>query len=134
MTKDIHRGKRKDNGEWIYGRRLADDIIVPIGQPFEFETNTGFICSDLKCYEVDPDTVGQCTELTDKNKIEIFEGDIIMWGFKPCVVKWDKYNASFCLYVFGTIKAAGFNYDTMKLKEVIGNIYDNPEILEGVIQ
>ena len=134
MTKDVYRGKRKETGEWVYGRRLANDIIVPIGQPFEFEINTGFIGGDLRGYEVDPNTVGQCTELTDKNKIEIFEGDIIIYGFKPCVVKWDKYNASFSLYVFGTTKVAGFNQETMNLKQVAGNMYDSPELLEVVAQ
>lgn len=129
MREILFRGKRTDNGEWVFGRQLADDVIVPIGQPFEFEINTGFIRSDLKCYEVDSDTVGQYTGLTDNNGKKIFEGDIIKWGLKPCVVKWDEYNASFCLYVYGTIKISGFNRDTMKLKEVIGNIYDNPEII-----
>lgn len=134
MTRDICRGKRKETGEWVYGRRLANDIIIPIGQPFEFEINAGFICGDLRGYEVDPDTIGQCTELTDKNKIEIFEGDIIAWGIIPCVVKWDKEEARFYLYKYGITKIAGFNQETMNLREIVGNVYDDPEILEGIIE
>lgn len=113
-------------GEWVYGYYIRygwthqeKDYIVPL------------YASDLYAKEVIPETVGQYTGLTDKNGKKIFEEDIIKWGLKPCVVKLDECNASFCLYLYGTIKISGFNRDTMKLKEVIGNIYDNPELLKG---
>ena len=111
-------------GEWVYGYYIRygwthqeKDYIIPL------------YASDLYAKEVIPETVGQYTSLTDKYGKKIFVGDIIKWGLKPCVVKWDECNASFCLYAYGTIKIAGFNRDTMKLKEVIGNIHDNPELL-----
>lgn len=50
--------------------------------------------------------------------------------FNPCVGKWDSDNACYALYQNSITKVSGFNADTMKLFEVIGNIHDNPELLE----
>lgn len=74
-NKPLFRGKRKDNKEWIYGGiyyqkkdEMKDEAVYII---------TGSL-SDIACaVEVIPETVGQCTELKDKNGKLIFEGDII---------------------------------------------------------
>lgn len=125
MREILSRGKRIDNGEWVEG-----NLFVP-----DKEDTPTQICIGTNIvritYDIISETVGQYTGLTDKNGKKIFEGDIIKWGLKLCVIKWDECNASFCLYVYGTTKVAGFNQETMKLKEVIGNIHDNPELLEG---
>ena len=119
MREILFRGKTY-GGEWVQGDlfEVFDD---------------GFFIHDKRCHSVKiiPETVGQYTGLTDKYGKKIFEGDIIKWGLKPCVIKWDECNASFCLYAYGTVKISGFNRDTMKLKEVIGNIHDNPELMKG---
>lgn len=95
-------------------------------------------------YEVDPDTIGQFTGLRDKNGKEIYEGDIV----KQVSYKYsnDEYghkgfyeNISEVLY-----KGRAFQYEWIKTNEiempkdfkenfieVIGNIYDNPELLRG---
>ncbi len=72
------RGKRKDNGEWVYGyyvQRSHKDCCVYhyiyTGSYFEDENQAG---TELEVYEVIPETVGQFVCL-DKNKDEVYAGD-----------------------------------------------------------
>lgn len=113
----LYRGKRKDNGEWVEG--------------FLFCYADGDVCitrEEEACrpeYWVDPDTVGECTGLTDKNGKLIFEGDIVCVRFslRRMVVKF----ADGAFYMEGT--AVPIKYIAMF--EVIGNVHDNPELLGG---
>ena len=85
---------------------------------------------------VDPETVCQYTGLTDKNGRKIFEGDILSgiryhdWGqggeYRPdkCIIKWDEERAAFAPVYWWE----RYNHD-LKDYEVIGNIFDNPELL-----
>lgn len=127
MRENLFHGKRKDNGEWVEGCLLGSDVIVPKGQPF-------YICHDildsaLKAYEVIPETVGQHIERKDKNGKKIFEGDIVRdtEDFDVGKIFFDTYTAMFVIGFETTI--ADFN-DGYSL-EVIGNIYDNPELVGG---
>ena len=67
------RGKRIDNGEWVYGyyvfEQLTEEhnILENVDNPYD----------NLNWYEVDPNTVGQCTGLEDDNDIGIYEGDYL---------------------------------------------------------
>ncbi len=140
MNREIlFRGKRVDNGEWVKGRLLADDVIVPINQEFEIEGSCIFGCN-LTAYEVDVETVGQYTGLTDRNGVKIFEGDIIKTKKYGKIIGYTNVNDfdifkviyEPCTFLLVN-KNRGFNLvdDGFSKFEVIGNIHDNPELLEG---
>lgn len=132
MREILFRGKRIDNGKWVegyFGKYFdGDEEVNCIALPTK-ETLAGSLC-----YEVDPTTIGQYTGLTDKNVKNIFEGDLItIPGSKrqglPAPVKWSNLDARF------EISRRGFNPICLDgdegIYEVIGNIHDNPELLEG---
>lgn len=72
MREILFRGKRTDNGEWVYGY-----YVVQNGSHQIYFDVPG---SEWNIWNVDPATVGQYTGLTDKNGKRIFEGDKICWG------------------------------------------------------
>lgn len=101
-------------------------------------------------YQVRPETIGQYTGLTDKNGIRIFEGDILSFDYYPYTsdgnqnyyaeIVWVDENAAFCLYTFKnpTSKVCGVSEGCDYIEdfasdvgEIIGNRYDNPELLGG---
>ena len=123
MREILFRGKRTDNGNWIEGHLFArtnDCFIIPLP----------IITSKSL---VNRETVGQFTGLTDKNGKKIFEGDIVRYMSKETmVVVWNKDSASFAI----AYSAINFNYlatisSAHIYLEVIGNIHDNPELLEN---
>nr|DAL11358.1 MAG TPA_asm: YopX protein [Caudoviricetes sp.] len=127
MRENLFHGKRKDNGDWVEGCLLGSDVIVPKGQPFYICHN--ILDSALKAYEVIPETVGQHIERKDKNGTKIFEGDIVRDAETSDVGKifFDTYTAMFVIGFENTIADFNASYSL----EVIGNIYDNPELIGG---
>ena len=135
MREILFRGKRTDNGEWIYGNLFVPDIP---DAPVEICTGTNRV---RITYEVDPDTVGQYTGLTDKNGKPVFEGDIIRSEFSRRLypVCFGEY---YCVDEDGDEELAcgwyckeGSGYeiafgDPDGWASVVGNIHDNPELLE----
>lgn len=120
MREILFRGKRIDNGEWIEGdlTRIKDGdrvhtYIYGIG-------------------EVDPETVGQCTGLSDKNGRQIFEGDILRYNEKTETggrreeTLTGIYEMKFECRVF-------YPLDILFCHrlEIVGNIHDNPELLKN---
>lgn len=129
MREILFKGKRKDNGKWIYGNLIKRDDIS------EWEY---YIGQNSLGYEIFPETVGQYTGLTDKNGKKIFEGDIV----KVCrgkdiekgVVYYDERIGAYAvLYNDENINLL-FDIFTSKDSnvyiEIVGNIHDNPELLE----
>ena len=135
MREFLLRGKRTDNGEWVYGyytkaryflnKKEMHIIFEPDVEAFPHCEFTGY-------EEVLPETVGQYTGLTDKNGVKIFEGDIVS------LVKHDGliYKVVYVPCRYELVNSKGVNcfvLDIYKSEniEVIGNIHDNPELLGG---
>lgn len=128
MREILFRGKRTDNGEWVQGYPCRygwigkeKDYIIPD------------YASALYTAEVDPETIGQYTGLTDKNGNKIFEGDIVWNDYDDDddkgKVEWDKGMAKFII----TFSTFTINFDSIYKDEleIIGNVYDTPELLKA---
>ena len=120
MREILFRGKRTDNNEWIEGSFLDKNNI---GIFYDDTEESDCI---VHIFSVIPETVEQYTGLTDKNGKKIFEGDIVkgtFFGF-PFIVED---------YVFSIVwqeDVTGYRANYFENVEVIGNIHDNPELLE----
>lgn len=121
MREILFKGKRVDNGEWAEGCffKSWDKVFLLWGMTGD--------CPNME--EVIPKTVGQFTGLTDKNGKKIFEGDILLKGFEKVLVKWNANQCRWGIYS-NNYEICGFNESTQGYFEVIGNIYDNLELLE----
>lgn len=145
MREIIFRGKRKDNGEWIYGDLVCGDMIC--SQIEDVEDALGTYCGQtpyVGFVDVVGDTVGQFTGFTDMNGNKIFEGDIIQSRYnrsyldKTYVVKFINDRGGW--FPFANGDGCGCcEEDTYPPSDdgsvdyyvVIGNIHNNPEILGG---
>lgn len=154
MREILFRGKRVDNGEWIYGGYAKcnnREYILPdidlIGKEWVF-----------KNIEVIPESVSQFTGFTDINGKKVFEGDIVRdvscylthllyvkqgietlqqaeenkkWG-KIGVVKFCLDEVGSCGCCYQSFVGSGFKANEIDISkcEIIGNITDNPELLK----
>lgn len=143
MTREIlFRGMRVDSGKWVEGHLVeqnSPDYHAYIIPSFAAEVDNRHV-EILECeiHEVAPCTVGQFTESTDRNGKRIFEGDIVEY----VGVSWDdpemtRAEVIWCGYDggWGTTEGQDCCPDALTAPDaermtVIGNIYDNPELME----
>lgn len=116
MREILFRGKSPINNEFVIG-----DLFQNGDRCFIMVLNRNI--------EVESKTVGQYTGLTDKNGRRIFEGDIIHGKLGNFAVRWSEYIGAFVAGISTKIMPC-LNRGTMKCYEVVGNIYDNPELLD----
>lgn len=136
MREILFRGKRKCDGRWVEGYYIQqENPFTEDGMPIKH------LIFEVAPFaeEVDPDTVGQYTGLTDMNGKKIFEGDILeCWpGLSDhCrgYVKYGEWNCSCCHGVYGWMLNKDGDLRDPDTSEVIGNIWDNKELLGGLTQ
>ena len=127
----LFRGKRIDNGEWMEGyvSKYFDGFKTAtcIAWPTR-ETITGSLC-----YDVDPATVGQYTGLTDKNGKKIFEGDVMEFDAYEMHYKGEVFfdEGIFCVTCNRPTASTFLMIAVLHDAICVGNIHDNPELLEG---
>ena len=148
MSREIlFRGKRVDNGEWVYGYLFDDGYQNPrhvfVGG-LMIDEYKGTACDEwdingIDFYDVKPNTICQYTGLTDKNGKKIFEGDIVRCGEICGEVKFGLYESNWQIGKYNQGFFVTFPKEYLLRKElgywenkvvVIGNIYDSPKLLE----
>lgn len=149
------RGKKVDSGKWVYGYYVKHETrqTCPMGNDKLSQDEIKHLIvvdsfadwnmpKTLQGIEVTPETVGQFTGLKDKNGVEIYEGDIVtacwydyeepnndMTGIVEFTEGWMSYwIADYDKKEFSELNGQGYSHWTI---EVIDNIYDNPELMEG---
>lgn len=133
MREIIFRGKNDDFGEWVEGSLFHDpDLEQYLIFGFDYYNGVTGLERDEFCYHIIPSTVGQYTGFKDKNGKKIFDGHIIrnLKTKETAVVQWFPEHSAFMVWCKSS-NEVGFLYECTKSNiEVIGNIYDNPELLE----
>ena len=125
----VYRGKRIDNGEWVRG----------FAQPFGMYGLLDGIhckneCGGHQTVKIDPDTLGQCTWKRDQNGLLIYEGDVLDYYGTLLVVEWRKDCwRAWEIHENGIygLNARLSDYYAITPPKIIGNIHDNPELLEA---
>lgn len=125
MREILFRGKRVYNNEWVYGMPCCDSS--------ELRGVDSVQSFDGGIYYIIPETLGQYTGVIDKNGKKIFEGDVVKYDGTCGKIVFSEYHGAFMS------KEKDIYYEWLSriprrgtgIMEIIGNIYDNKEILES---
>lgn len=124
MREILFRGKF--GNEWKYGFLSIEPKGLVIKEPYKNNSSN--------VWHIESDTIGQYTGFTDKNGAKIFEGDICSFcntdGDSYGVIKYDTNETEFAIVYDSIYTGLGRQYHSRDI-EVIGNIYDNPELMKG---
>lgn len=125
MREILYRGQRVDNREWVEGYLWCTHSNSRISA--HISTLDGDIV------DIYTDRIGQYTGLKDKNGVKIFEGDIVNCFEAGCFgyIYWNESEVGFYFKVLlddGTFEEENI-YDYLEYMMVMGNIYENPELL-----
>lgn len=131
MREILFKAKRTDNGEWVEGYLMDENYINVLFNDYD-------VCGSFDDpIEIDHDTICQFTGLTDKNGKRIWENDICDRKEKyPEIVTYNKGDWQLDYsYALGKEKHfcacnLGFYVCERKCVEVIGNVFDNPDLLK----
>lgn len=131
MREILFKAKRTDTDAWIEGNYLNDEEIAYISGFIYNNTIFGFEKIPFKC-QVIPETVSQFTGLYDKNGVRICENDIVYYDGSCYKVVFENRNGTgYFGIVVGENETWGFGNSTPAyMMAVVGNIYDNPELLD----
>lgn len=136
MSEILFRGKRLDTGNWVEGRNI---LVTENAWCYICETGTTIdVCHNgltespqllkAESFRVDIQTIGQFSGMLDKNSRKIFEGDIVL---NRNGIRYEcKFIQKYARFAFRRSGVA-FGWFMPESCEVIGNIYDNPTLLEG---
>ena len=140
----LYRAKRIDNGELVEGfyAVIGEKTVIIEKEREEFYDVEGDKKSNgNKIVEVDPSTICQCTGMPDKNSKVAYEHDIIktpvgnakiIWSCSPSPTE-NHINVGFEIVFLDATANDNYRHDLgywIGKSEVIGNIFDNPELLE----
>lgn len=135
----LFKAKRLDNREWVQGALIYDDMDKLYRIITELSYSTGTCITADRAPRVDASTICQCIGLKDKNGKLIWENDIIAYwdtystesglAEADCAgqVVWDDETMSFQV----TNRLSAESYEVLDECSVIGNIFDNKELLES---
>jgi uncharacterized phage protein (TIGR01671 family) len=137
----LFRGKRIENGGWVIGNCIDDGVtgqvfIHAVGNSVNESDKVGEEgCLQFVAFEVAPSTICQCTGLKDKNGKLIWENDIVMTVYDGnehiYQVVWDESELDFKATNGKENYESNFEYlPCCDEIEILGNCFDNPELLE----
>lgn len=151
----LFKAKRKDDGEWVFGNRIDDGVtgqvfIHAVGNSVNESDKVGEEgCLQFVAFEVAPSTICQCTGLKDKNGKLVWENDIVSCKHEKYIgtdvldSKMHKYTRNYAIEFENTFCNYGLRFRNKSIHfrckqstlcmydcEVLGNVFDNPELLE----
>ena len=140
MREILFRAKRIDNGEWVEGSFIDSGNHEQVFIYPHYDGASTMPCRSLvyhRMIAVDPNTICQYTGLTDKAGNKIWENDLLLLEDRIVRIEWWKHSAGFdCIFEKSldnkmNTPFRGIYPQQYKHYEVIGNIFDNADLLKG---